>query len=311
MDDRARRIRILVESISDIRLATLEALWIEETIPFPNPTAEITWEIWLRRQNDVDHLARLHAFAQNFNLTVRDQTITFVDRTVVLVRGTAHNLSRSVDILGMIAELRLPKETAAFFSEMAPKEQREWVEDLGRRIARPVDGAPYICLFDTGLNAAHPLLAAVADQADLHTYKPAWGVDDRQGHGTPMAGLATFGDLTDVLGGSGTCPAPIDFESVKIIHEPDPHEPELYGAVTQESVSRVEIEVGRRRVFCMAVSAADARDRGRPSSWSAAVDALASGAEDGQRRLMILSAGNTDPRQRRHLPGFQYDGRDS
>jgi len=193
----------LVESISDIKLAALEALWAEETLPFPNGIDEITWEIWLRRQEGVDHLARLRAFAHTFNLTVRDQIITFVDRTVVLVRGTATNLSRSIDILGMIAELRLPKVTAAFFSEMAPKDQRDWVEDLRARIGRPPDGVPYICLFDTGLNEAHPLLTAVAHQDDLHTYKPAWGVDDRQGHGTPMAGLATFGDLTDVLGGHG------------------------------------------------------------------------------------------------------------
>jgi hypothetical protein len=166
----------LVESISDIRLAALEALWAEDTLPFPNRAAEITWEIWLRRQDGVDHLARLRNFAQNFNLAVRDQTITFVDRTVVLVRGTARDLSRSIDILGMIAEVRLPKETAAFFAEMTPKEQREWVEDLRRRIAEPGDDAPYICLFDTGLNEAHPVLTAVAHRDDLHTYKPAWGV---------------------------------------------------------------------------------------------------------------------------------------
>jgi Subtilase family len=52
----------------------------------------------------------------------------------------------------------------------------------------------------------------------------------------------------------------------------------------------------------MAVTATDGRERGAPSSWSAAVDALAAGMDDGQRRLIILSAGNTDPVQRRHYP---------
>jgi Subtilase family len=292
----------LVESISDIALAALGALWTEHGIPFPDRNARITWEVWLRRQNGVDHLARLRTFAHNFRLTVREETIEFVDRTVVLVRGTADSLSRSIDILGMIAELRLPKETAAFFSEMSPNGQREWMEDLRQRIARPRGNAPYICLFDTGLNAAHPLLTSVADQNDLHTYKPAWGVDDRHGHGTPMGGLATFGDMTDVLAGDGEVRCTHRLESVKIIHESDPHEPELYGAVTQESAYRVEVGAQRKRIFCMAITAADTRDRGRPSSWSAAIDALASGAEDGQRRLMILSAGNTDPAQRRFYP---------
>jgi hypothetical protein len=107
-------------------------------------------------------------------LTVGEQNITFVDRTVVLVRGTANDLSRSTRILGMIAELRLPKTTAAFFTDMTAVEQQEWVDDLA--------------------------------------------------------------------------------------------------------------------VFCIAVISPDGRDQGRPSSWSAAVDSLASGAEDGQRRLIVLSA---------------------
>ena len=90
-------------------------------------------------------------------------------------------------------------------------------------------------------------------------------------------------------------------ESVKIINQADPHERELYGAVTHESAYRVEIIPDRSRVYCLAITATDDRDRGRPSSWSAAVDALAAGEND-QRRLLILSAGNTDPGQRRHYP---------
>ena len=291
-----------VESISDIKLAALEALWTEETLPFPDRTSVITWEVWLRRQHEINHLARLHGYAEHFDLTVGEQVVSFVDRTVVLVRGTANNLARSIDILGMIAEIRLPKVTAAFFAEMSAIEQQEWVDDLAARVVPPEDNSPFVCLLDTGLNGAHPLLTAVTNQNDLHTYKPAWGVDDRAGHGTPMGGLATFGDLTDVLGDAGQVACTHRLESVKIFHEPDPTDPELYGAVTQESAFRVEVTADRRRVFCMAVTAFDGRDRGRPSSWSAAVNSLTSGADDGQRRLMVLSAGNTDPSQRRHYP---------
>jgi hypothetical protein len=52
----------------------------------------------------------------------------------------------------------------------------------------------------------------------------------------------------------------------------------------------------------MAVTTTDDRDRGRPSSWSAAIDALTSGCEDDSRRLIVLSAGNTDLSQRHHYP---------
>jgi len=59
-----------IESISDIKLAALEALWTEETLPFPDRNATITWEIWLRRQHDTNHLARLRGYAEHFRLTV-------------------------------------------------------------------------------------------------------------------------------------------------------------------------------------------------------------------------------------------------
>ena len=89
---------------------------------------------------------------------------------------------------------------------------------------------------------------------------------------------------------------------MKLINQADPHQQQLYGAVTVESVNRVEITADRRRAICMAVTATDDRDRGRPSSWSAAVDDLTSGRTDAVRRLMLVSAGNTDPGQRRHYP---------
>ena len=228
--------------------------------------------------------------------------VTFIDRTVVLVRGTANDLSRSVDVLGMIAEVRLPKVTAAFFTEMTSVEQQQWVDDLVGIITAPAANAPFVCLFDTGLNQAHPLLNRIANLGDLHTYKPAWGVDDRYGHGTQMAGLASFGDLTDVFQGAGAVSCTHRIESVKLFNERDQHEPELYGAVTEESTSRVEVTADRKRVFCMSITSLDGRDRGRPSSWSAAVDALAAGMNGGPKRLFVLSAGNTDSTARRHYP---------
>ena len=161
--------------------------------------------------------------------------------------------------------------------------------------APPGPDVPYVCLFDTGLNQGHPLLGHVVNQADLHTYKPGWGVDDRYGHGTQMAGLASFGDLTNVLQTQGQVSCSHRLESVKIFNAADPHDPELYGAVTEESASRVEVTADRTRVFCMSVTSLDGRDRGRPSSWSAAVDSLAAGVDGGPKRLFVLSAGNTAP----------------
>lgn len=290
----------LVDSISDIQLAALEVLWTEEAIPFPSTEDSIAWELWLRRQGD--QLTRLREYAPRFNLAVSEEALHFVDRTVVIVRGKVSDLSRSIEILGMIAEVRQPKPTAAFFAEMNASEQQEWVADLATRLAPPAENAPYVCLLDTGVNNGHPLLSPLADAADLHAYKPAWGPSDLQGHGSPMAGLAAHGDLTELLAASGAIACTHRIESVKILHQPDPNKPELYGAITKESAYRVEVTPGRNRVYCTAVTALDGRDRGRPSSWSAAVDALTAGFDDGQRRLFIVSAGNADPANRRYYP---------
>jgi hypothetical protein len=291
----------LVANIADIRVAALEALWTD-TLPFPGLDQDTTWEVWLRQSEDVDHLARLRQIARDHNLSVSDEVIEFIDRQIVLVHGKGRDLARSNDLIGAVAELRLAKTTADLFTAMASNEQAAWVADLAGRLAAPHANAPAVCLLDTGINHEHPLISPATYNDDLHTYKPAWGVDDRQGHGTPMAGLALYGDLVDVMATNGPYQLTHHLESVKLINPDDPHKKELYGAVTVESINRVEVKPDRRRAYCMAITATDDRDRGRPSSWSAAIDDLTSGRTDQVRRLMLISAGNTDPGSRRAYP---------
>jgi hypothetical protein len=296
----------LVSSIGDIQLAALQSLWTDLPELYPAPQQEVMWEVWLRRTTGVDHVTRLRQHAERYGLTVSQQEIVFIDRTIVLVHGTAENLARSNDILGAIAEVRLAKTTADFFTRMNTIDQQAWVNDLIQRSAVPIAGAPYICLLDTGINRGHPLLAPITHDDDIHTYNPNWGKNDQFGHGTPMAGLAAYGDLTEVLGGAHAVQLTHRIESVKLFNDQDPHAKALYGAVTQECVSRVEVTADRTRVYCMAVTTSDDRDRGRPSSWSAAVDALTSGFTDGERRLMIVAAGNTVSNERRNYPNSNH-----
>lgn len=292
----------LVESISAIKLAALRELWTDEPELFPEGNESIWWEVWLRHSRSADYEAFLRQHAPQLEMAVSDEAIHFLDRTVVLVHGTKEQMTRSVNLLGSIAEVRGAKETAAFFTGLGRAEQKDWADNaLARMLALP-DDPPSVCLLDTGLNEQHPLLRPVADPVDMHSYnKPDWGTDDRYGHGTPMAGLAAYGDLTEPLAHNGPIELTHRLESVKIMPEPGYHRNKrLYGAITRESISRVEIDPSRKRVYCMAITTPDDRDRGRPSSWSATVDALASGYEDEQSRLIVLSAGNTD-RNQRHL----------
>jgi len=61
----------LVESISNIKLAALEALWTEEMLRFPDGTWRQTWEsVAFDDKAGIDHLARLRGYAEHFRLTV-------------------------------------------------------------------------------------------------------------------------------------------------------------------------------------------------------------------------------------------------
>ncbi|WP_163014665.1 S8 family serine peptidase, partial [Pseudomonas viridiflava] len=93
-----------------------------------------------------------------------------------------------------IAELRRAKETADFFDSFTPAEQHEWAAELlGRTTFTASEHTPHIYILDTGVNHGHPLLTPALVEPDLHTIEPDWGVDDRHGHGTSMAGLALYG----------------------------------------------------------------------------------------------------------------------
>jgi len=295
--------RELVESISAIKLAAIDALWTDERELLPNTEQPIWWEVWLRHSGKFDYEAFVRDHGQQLGLRVSAESIHFLDRTIILVFGTREQISHSIHLLGAIAELRKAKDTADFFTGMARQDQRAWIEQTLENLTPPPNDAPSVCILDTGINHEHPLLQPVSDVTEMHTYYRDWGTDDRNGHGTNMAGVSIYGDLTEALAN----PLPIQLthrlESVKITPNPDFHtDKRLYGAITRDSIARVEIAADRQRVFCMAVSTTDDRDRGRPSSWSATIDAISSGAEDEQQRLVILSAGNTDPQYRHQYP---------
>jgi subtilase family protein len=299
--------RRLVESIANIKLATLHELWTDETGLYPAANTIITWEVWLRRLvlGERPTLETLANAAPDFGFEIASNALTFVDREVVLVRGSREQLSRGVDILGIIAEVRKAKITADFFSSLSPAEQFEWSDDLLRRVTNPAANAPAIGLLDTGVNRAHPLLSRIIADADTQSLKPQWGVQDSHpdGHGTQMAGLSIYGDLAPILSDNNPVVLTHGLQSLKLIHQADPHRPELYGTATIEGISRLEIDTSRRRNYCMAITA-DARDRGKPSSWSAAIDNLACGAINDTHRLIIVSAGNIGLQERADYPAY-------
>lgn len=290
------RNRELVESIASIRLAALRDFW-QDTLPFPGPDENLWWEVWLRAEDGsqpADVHTRFAAVARPKGMRVSEQFISFPERVVTLVHGHRGQLGESLSVLALVAELRKAKELATDYRELAPREQREFIDELVRRLAPPDAEAPAVCILDTGVNRDHPLLAPALSPGDALTINPDWGsADDRRQHGTQMAGIALYGSLTEVFPTAGPVTLRHRLESVKFLPPPPAaNQPKDYGPFTIQAVARAEIQAPERnRVLCMAVTADD-RDLGLPSLWSGTVDQICSGASGDSQRLMFISAGN-------------------
>ena len=291
----------LIDAIREVRAASLRALWTDSTDVFPaTEDGAVWWEVWLPVRRD--RRATVAAFrerAEAQDMEVAQGELNFAERTVLMARASVEQMQRSMVTLNSIAELRRPKETADFFDSLEHEEQAEWLDEFLNRVQFAADGdeTPFACLLDTGVNRGHPLLAPALEVGDLHTVEPGWGTDDADGHGTEMAGLALTGDLTELLASNDPVEIGHRLESVKLI--PQDHMPGAgprhHGYLTVEAVARPEVTAPlRRRVFGMAVTARDDRDRGRPSAWSAAIDSLSVdyGGDGANHRMLVVSAGN-------------------
>jgi hypothetical protein len=290
--------RDLIEGISLIRKATVEALWTDERALFPDENVEAWWEVWLRKGDGLSD--QVEVFSQNsrqLGIHVGGRVLQFPERSVIIARATRQQLAQSIDLLNAVAELRKPKSTADLFTGLDRAVQKVIVDTIRARIRPATVDNMAICMLDTGVNREHPLIADHLNQTDMHTIEPIWQVNDHKGHGTEMAGLCIYGDLVNVVESNDEIKINHKIESVKILPPLGfgANDPDLYGEITQEAVARAEITAPhRKRIIASAVTATDSRDNGRPSSWSSAIDSLSCGYQGQPQRLVIISAGNSD-----------------
>ena len=295
----------LVRSIDDIKVAMLDSFWVGTSESMPKDTP-VWCEIWLRYDFKKDNIEAWRETEESISLIcsenqihIDDKHIVFPERIVKMIYANAEQLKLLIAVCPYITEIRRAQEATTFFADLSNNEQREWIDELLQRTTY-TDGNVAICLLDTGVTAAHPLLAKAINLDHVQAVNSTWGNGDHQGHGTEMAGIALYKNLKEALLGKTKIEIPQKIESVKILPPTGGNDPELYGAVTEQAVSLAEIaNPFVHRVICMAVTSPEYNTfDGSPTSWSAAVDSITSGAdEENVKRLFVVSAGNVYPEE--------------
>lgn len=309
----------IVDCIERIGPAAFDQLWTD-IVPIPNDEEIVWFEVWLRAPSAELRPVILRQFkteAARHELRVGDAVLNLRDHTIVMTRGTRRQMESSTALLACIAEVRAGRDFAEFIQDLPVAEQADWGRNLLNRINAP-DGSVSICILDTGINR-HPLLTPLLAESDTHTIKDAWGKNDdygraqqrQSGHGTPIGGIALFGDLAACVAADVEVRPPALLESAKIIPPPTVgNDQEQHAAAfTSQGVALVDsFHSTRRRVYCLA-SCWQGPNDGRPSAWSAVLDRLAAGEdrEDGQRRLFVVAGGNVPQEQWSAYPQSNYE----
>jgi hypothetical protein len=283
----------LVQSVAAITEAGLLALWRSPTNRLPDG-GEANWEIWL----DPDAVDAFTSGAPTLGVHLGADRLEFPEDVVVIARGNRDAVASAVRRLGGVRALAAVSVTADSFDGLPVAEQAAWVQELAQRTNYPVgQDIGYITLMDTGVSRAHPLIQPFLSVSDRHAANPAWGLEDIKGHGTQLAGLALYGDLTPKLYQANPVDVGHRLESVKLLPDANQNPHHLLGAVTRDAVNAVEGYATRRRTFVMATTTGeDTPHDGAPTSWSSEVDQLAAGVSGGAsgQRLILVSAGNTN-----------------
>ncbi len=308
--------RNAVDAIVSLRRAAIQQFWTERE-SWPDQQIPLWFECWLRAPDEITRertLAQFVTEAERVRMRVGETRLRLREHTIVMAFAAPEQFTLSSALLSCLAEIRRGRDIAAFVDGLSVRDQAAWAADLASRIVRANDNLA-ICILDTGVNRAHPVLSSALPPEDTLSIKPdTWGAADDHpghGHGTPMAGICLLGDVATHLPGTTPVTPPAVLEAVKIVPPVAAlnADEKAAAAYTAQGVATAEQHrPGRRRVWCIATTI-DGDNSGTPSSWSAEIDQLAAGVdrEDHASRLIILAAGNVPQDRWRHYPQSNFE----
>lgn len=304
----------VISTIESLQLGLVEDLWTSNINLMPQEHKE--WcEIWLLYEkkdepNEIikafEEICDNHQIEYKKNLTnfdeIKAQALIFPERIIIPVFVNKNDLMYIQSHFSKIAEIRKLPSMTSFIMNNSHLDQIKWVEDITERIDLSNQGSTSIAILDTGIAQGHPMIEPFLKENHMDTVLTnSADVFDNSGHGTKMAGIAIYNDIEHILQGHNDLIEINHYiESIKILENGNENKPELYGYLTQQAISLLEINNPelKNRVITMAVTTeAETIDDGRPTSYSAAIDAIVADSnnlfEEREPKLFFISAGNT------------------
>lgn len=270
------------ESMPKIAVTSVEDLWFSKR-ELMRPGEQGRLELWVPTASE----ARLREVLEIVGLKA-PKAVNYRGVRVLRVEAGRDEFER-LALSATIAQLR-PASALSNTTMLAPAGVQMAVVEAASNRVTPADAdVPHTCLLDTGLGNAHPLIAA---STSSRLAVAGSNVDDNDGHGTNMAGLALYHNLSGHLQSNDQLEFHTRLESV-LVHSDDPMISQLLPAERLErAVSLAENNADVPRTFCFAMNAPSEASDGGFASLSCAIDKLAQ--DVAKPRLFCVAAGNLE-----------------
>ena len=281
------RYQNLFARIDEIDCARVRSFWQDNPALLPGDKKK--WcEVWLST-TDRNYLQTFDSILQKQGIVVKTGQLEFPNRTVKLIEATESDLLFLIRRFDEVTEFRSATTTVAFWEDLKPSEQAQWMDDILSRLVPDENSNVAACVLDTGVTSEHKLLSPLIDfclAAD-----DEWGSEDHLWHGTASAGMVAYGDLSSLMQSTTPVIIPFRVDSVKLLPPPSKEtKPELWGLKTQDAIHKSIIEDPLKFFIYNCSCTANREHRGKPTSWSAAIDRVIFE----NRLLFVQAAGNVN-----------------
>lgn len=280
----------LVNSISNIRCSDLRSFFqkSEDFEALSENAAE--YELWIDKL--MFDAEGVEASLDAIGVVRCMRNLVFNDVIIYLVVANQEQLIQVIHSIEGVSEIRIHRRPTVLTQANSMREQDEWVEliKVDRKVSENLNR---IAILDSGVTNHHPLIEGFLSDDRCHSVTINGNIRDLKNHGTGLASLVLYGDLTDAIYQQEPVEVYSDLSSVKMIPGSDEpqNELEMYAVVTEDAIVTGRDDAAE--ILCSAVTSGYRADDGIPSSTSAAID-LALYNDGACDSLMFISAGNIE-----------------